>query len=166
MFADHPTLPEVTPLYYATVWILWHCRTDCHTCPSDVNARGGYYITPLHAAIARVTWTLLAQVLLEHHADVTASDDNNLEFRTLRRTQGRRVARPPTHCRVLATCVSREDLEVPLERLVGTNLPRFSERVWHGPGQRQARGKCSAWCFVHTLGSFEGREAGAKAAVS
>jgi hypothetical protein len=30
-----------------------------------------------------------------------------------------------------------------------TNLPRFAELVRHGPGQRQARGKWRARCFMH-----------------
>src|SRR5712672_550882 len=74
MSTMHPTSPETIPLYYATLCgfhnLLKHLIA---TCPEHINAMGGYYVTPLHAAIAKgnVDITML---LLDHGADVTALD--------------------------------------------------------------------------------------------
>ena len=72
LFAPRPTQPEVVPLYYAT--LCGFCGIVKHlimTYPQDINARGGYYVTPLHAAVDKgnVDVTML---LLENGADVTA----------------------------------------------------------------------------------------------
>ena len=75
---DHPTLPDAAPLYYASLcglrgiveWLVVNC-------PKDVNANGGYYSTPLHAAVAMGKLDI-AQVLLEHDADVSAFNDDGI----------------------------------------------------------------------------------------
>jgi ankyrin repeat protein len=78
MFAEHPTPPEAVPLYYATL-----CGFDglvgrlVATCPQDVNARGGFYATPLHAAVAKGN-LVMARLLLAHKADATALNDELL----------------------------------------------------------------------------------------
>src|SRR5258707_1081619 len=55
LFAPRPTQPRAVPLYYATLCgfggVIEHLIA---THPQDINARGGYYITPLHAAIQKV----------------------------------------------------------------------------------------------------------------
>lgn len=70
--------PEAAPLYYATLCgfgsiakrvILKH--------PADVNARGGYYKSPFHAALATGN-TVVALLLLEHGADINALDADEL----------------------------------------------------------------------------------------
>jgi len=77
---DHSesTPPDAAPLYYATLcgfcgiveWLVV-------TCPDGVRAKGGYYSTPLHAAIAKGNLNI-AQVLLEHHADVSAFNGDGI----------------------------------------------------------------------------------------
>ncbi|KAH8987464.1 hypothetical protein EDB92DRAFT_1129088 [Lactarius akahatsu] len=61
---DHPwaedtsearrTRPPAVPLYYAALSGFHNLvKYLIATCPHNVNARGGYYVTPLHAAIAK-----------------------------------------------------------------------------------------------------------------
>jgi ankyrin repeat protein len=72
MFSARPTPPEAVPLYYATLCGLREpVEHLIHTCPQDVNARGGYHGTPLHAAIAEKNVDVM-QLLFMHGADVTA----------------------------------------------------------------------------------------------
>ena len=52
--SPHPTQPDAVPLYYAALCglpDLAESLLDEH--PQDVNARGGYHETPLHAAVDR-----------------------------------------------------------------------------------------------------------------
>src|SRR5216684_969383 len=55
LFAPRPTQPRAVPLYYATLCgfggVIEHLIA---THPQDINSRGGYHITPLHAAIEKV----------------------------------------------------------------------------------------------------------------
>ena len=87
MYELRPTPPEAVPFYYATL-----CRFRdliAHlliTCPEDVNARGGVYFTPLHAAVAKGNVDVMA-LLLEHGADVAALDRKM--FTPLREASGR-----------------------------------------------------------------------------
>jgi hypothetical protein len=75
MFSARPTPPKAVPLYYATLCGLRDpVEHLIYTCPQDVNARGGYRGTPLHAAIAKRNVDVM-QLLLAHGADVTALDD-------------------------------------------------------------------------------------------
>ena len=75
MSTDHPTPPRTVPLYYATL-----CGFQglvgrlAITFPQDVNARGGDYVTPLHAAVGKEDLDM-ARLLLEHQADVNVLDD-------------------------------------------------------------------------------------------
>src|SRR5712672_3547705 len=70
MFTAHPTPPEVVPLYYATLCgfrdLVDHLLA---THPGDVNARGGYHTTALHAALAKGNLEI-AGLLIEQGADV------------------------------------------------------------------------------------------------
>jgi ankyrin repeat protein len=55
LFAPRPTQPMAVPLYHAT--LCGFCGLVEHliaTRPQDINARGGRYVTPLHAAIQKV----------------------------------------------------------------------------------------------------------------
>jgi len=78
MFTEHPTIPAAVPLYYATL-CGFHGLVGrlISACPQDVNARGGYYVTPLHAAFAKGNLDM-ARLLLEHQVNVTALDDEPL----------------------------------------------------------------------------------------
>ena len=77
-FATRPMKPRAGPLYYAILCgfrgLVEHLIVAC---PQDVNAGGGNYWTPLHAAIAKrnVDITML---LLENGADVAAPDRASL----------------------------------------------------------------------------------------
>ena len=70
MFAARPSPPEGTPLYYATLCdfrdLVEHLII---THPRDINARGGYHCTPLHAAIVKGNVDIVA-LLLEHGAEM------------------------------------------------------------------------------------------------
>jgi len=70
MFAAHPLPPEGTPLYYATLCgfrdLVEHLIV---TRPWDINTRGGYHCTPLHAAVVKGNVDIVT-LLLEHGADV------------------------------------------------------------------------------------------------
>ena len=74
-FATLPLLPEAAPLYYATLCgfrvLVKHLVV---TFSFDVNARGGYYSTSLHAAVTTGNVDI-AQLLLNHGANVNALDD-------------------------------------------------------------------------------------------
>jgi ankyrin repeat protein len=75
MFATNPTLPEAVSLYYAT--LCGFCEVLEYlivTRPQDVNARGGYHGTPLHAAVSEGKLDVVT-LLFEHGADVNALDD-------------------------------------------------------------------------------------------
>jgi ankyrin repeat protein len=76
MSSRRPTRPEAVPLYYATLCgfhgLLEHLIVSY---PRDVNARGGTYATPLHAALTKGYFNI-ALMLLEHGADV-----NDLDYR-------------------------------------------------------------------------------------
>jgi ankyrin repeat protein len=75
----HPELPEATPLYYGILcgfpWLIEHLIA---TYPEDVNTRGGYYGTPLLAAIrtedVNITSSPL-RLLLEQNVDVNLPND-------------------------------------------------------------------------------------------
>ena len=72
MFYARPTPPKAVPLYYAALC----CFRDLiqHLIiiyPRDVNAWGGFYGTPLHAAVAKGNIDIMI-LLLEHGADVAA----------------------------------------------------------------------------------------------
>src|SRR5712671_2109322 len=75
MFTTHPTRPEAVPLYYATLCgfrdLVEHLLA---TRPGDMNARGGYHTTALHAALAKGNLDI-AELLIEHgaHVDVLNS---------------------------------------------------------------------------------------------
>jgi hypothetical protein len=70
---EYPEQPEATPLYYGILcgfpWLIEHLIA---TYPEDVNTRGGYYGTPLLAAIrtedVNVTPSPL-RLLLEQNVD-------------------------------------------------------------------------------------------------
>jgi ankyrin repeat protein len=74
MFATYPRPPGAVSLYYATLCgfrgLLEYLAV---TRPQDVNARGGYRSTPLHAAVSEGNIDV-AILLLEHGADVNALD--------------------------------------------------------------------------------------------
>ena len=69
-----PERPQVAPLYYAALQgfsqIVEYLLTK-H--PEDVNARGGRWATPLHAAL-RKNHDEVAGILIPH-ADLSAKDD-------------------------------------------------------------------------------------------
>jgi hypothetical protein len=79
MFTSHPTRPEALPLYYATLcgfrdiveWLLV-------TRPGEINARGGYHGTPLHAALAKGD-VEIAVLLLQRGADINALNRRRME---------------------------------------------------------------------------------------
>ena len=72
-----PEKPEAVPLYYAAMLgfrgLVEHL-IDKH--PEHVNARGGYEVTPLHAAASAGHFNILL-ILIEHGADVEARNDFN-----------------------------------------------------------------------------------------
>ena len=74
MFDARPTPPKAVPLYYAT--LCGFCDLVEHlvaSYPRDVNARGGLYGTPLHAAVAKGNIDVM-MLLLQNGADVAAVD--------------------------------------------------------------------------------------------
>jgi ankyrin repeat protein len=73
-----PTPPEAVPLYYAVLCgIRGLVEHLIFTCPQDINARGGYYGTPLHAAIAKEN-VGVTTLLLERGVDVAALNNHRL----------------------------------------------------------------------------------------
>jgi len=77
MFAAHPSPPDGTPLYYATLCgfrdLVEHLII---TYPRDINAKGGFDSTALHAAVIKGNVDIVA-LLLEHGADMTTWNRNN-----------------------------------------------------------------------------------------
>ena len=77
MFAPRPSPPRGTPLYYATLCgfrdLVEHLII---THPQDINARGGFHSTPLHAAVVKGNVDIVA-LLLEYGADMATWDRNN-----------------------------------------------------------------------------------------
>jgi hypothetical protein len=73
-----PTKPKATPLYYA---VLCGFRDLVQrligTRPEDVNSIGGYYVTPLHAALVK-GHTEITILLLQHGADSNALDRDKI----------------------------------------------------------------------------------------
>lgn len=75
MSTVHPTRPGAVPLYYAALCGLHDLAEHLAlACPSDVNARGGYFMSPLRAALAR-GYMKVAAVLLQHGAEVDVQDN-------------------------------------------------------------------------------------------
>ncbi len=71
----HPTPLEAVPLYYATLCGLRSiAQRLVITNPEDINARGGHYGTPLHAALSK-GHADVAMLLVMHGAEVDASDN-------------------------------------------------------------------------------------------
>ena len=74
MFEARPTSPRTVPLYYAALCgfrvLVEHLIT---TNPQDINAKGGFYATPLHTTVAIGNADIM-KLLLEHGADVTAGN--------------------------------------------------------------------------------------------
>ena len=71
----HPMRPEAMPLYYASlcgIHSLAEHLTITH--PYDVNSRGGFHTTPLHAAAFKGHLGI-ASLLLENGADPNSRDD-------------------------------------------------------------------------------------------
>ena len=70
MYEARPRPPGAVPLYYATLCgfrdLIKHLLV---TYPEDVDARGGVYFTPLHAAVVKGNVDVMV-LLLEHGADV------------------------------------------------------------------------------------------------
>src|SRR6266702_1356901 len=73
-----PTEPETTPLYYAVLCgfrgLVEHLLSIR---PEDINPNGGYYGTPLHAALSRRPIDI-SLLLLQHGADINALDEDEL----------------------------------------------------------------------------------------
>ena len=78
MFTEHPTPPATIPLYYAILCGFQGLVERLIAArPQDVNARGGYYVTPLHAAFAKGNLDM-SRLLLEHGVDATVLDNEPL----------------------------------------------------------------------------------------
>jgi ankyrin repeat protein len=79
MIAPRPLPPEGTPLYYATLCgfrdLVEHLIVS-H--PWDINTRGGYHFTPLHAAVVKGDVEIVA-LLLEHGAAVAALNKDQFD---------------------------------------------------------------------------------------
>jgi ankyrin repeat protein len=74
MLTSHPTRPGAVPLYYAALCGFYGLADHLtHACPSDVNARGGRYVTPLHAALNGGHRKVMV-LLLQRGADVEIRD--------------------------------------------------------------------------------------------
>ena len=77
MFTARPSPPEGTPLYYAT--LCGFCDLLEYlivTYPQDINTRGGYHSTPLHAAVDEGHVDIVG-LLLKHGADTATWNRNN-----------------------------------------------------------------------------------------
>jgi ankyrin repeat protein len=75
MSESHPTQPKAVPLYYAS--LCGFCGLVEHFIvgrPQDINARGGYYDTPLQAASAKGHLDVV-KLLLNSNADPNLSDE-------------------------------------------------------------------------------------------
>jgi len=89
MFTSHPTPPEAVPLYYATLCGFRNlARHILVTHPQHANARGGFYTTPLHAALAKGD-IKTAVLLLKYDANVDALDNNGLSALHIASRSGR-----------------------------------------------------------------------------
>jgi hypothetical protein len=74
---EHPWQPTGTPLYYAVLCGLPSLVKGLIANPSqDINARGGYHGTPLHAALRKNDLTI-AELFLTHGGSVDARDKFN-----------------------------------------------------------------------------------------
>jgi len=71
-----PEILNASPLYYAAL-CGFHCLTEylIYKYPEQVNARYGYYVTPLGAALAGNHFGV-AELLLKHGADKNVQDDD------------------------------------------------------------------------------------------
>jgi ankyrin repeat protein len=75
--SPHPAHPDQVPLYYAALcgfYDLSERLLDAH--PGDVNARGGYYETPLQGALYK-GYLDIVLLLLERGADPESRDHNS-----------------------------------------------------------------------------------------
>ena len=71
----HPMRPEAMPLYYASLCGIRSLAEHLIiTHPHDVNSRGGFHTTPLHAAAFKGHLGI-ASLLLENSADPNSRDD-------------------------------------------------------------------------------------------
>jgi len=78
MSEAQPTQPEAVPLYYATLCGFRRLVERLIVAfPQDVDAGGGYYGTPLHAALAKGNVDI-ALLLLQHDADVNALNEEGI----------------------------------------------------------------------------------------
>jgi Ankyrin repeats (3 copies) len=74
MSTPHPTWPQASPLYYAALCGFYDLAGHLiRTHPSDINAGGGYHITPLHASFGR-GHREITTLLLREGASVDARD--------------------------------------------------------------------------------------------
>ena len=125
MSETHPTRPKAVPLYYASLCgfhdLVKHLLV---TYPQDVNARGGHHVTSLHAALTRLRdvdhptlrekgHVKVAQLLLQHGADVKVRDDEYLT---------------PLH--IAAECGDTEVIRSLIKRGADTNAEDFD---WSTP---------------------------------
>ena len=75
MSGMNPTQPQASPLYYASLCGLHRLVQHLAIAhPSDIHRRGGYHITPLHAASVK-GHVEVARVLLSHGADPNSQND-------------------------------------------------------------------------------------------
>src|SRR6267154_1504901 len=76
MYKARPTPPDAVPLYYATLCgfrdLIKHLLIKY---PEDVNARGGFYVTPLLATVVKGNLDVMV-LFLEHGADAAAPNFN------------------------------------------------------------------------------------------
>ena len=74
LFAPRPTRPRAAPLYYAALCGFPSLAKHLiDTCPQDISTNGGYFTTPLQAALT-VGNVGVAKLLLEHGADMAGPD--------------------------------------------------------------------------------------------
>ena len=108
----HPTLPDACPLYYAILCgfrgLVEHLVVAR---PQDINARGGYHSTPLHAAIVKGNIDL-TKLLLEHGADITMLNAQGLT---------------PVH--EASKRVRLDIVELLLDHQVGVDIPDWGGRT-------------------------------------
>jgi ankyrin repeat protein len=72
----HPIQPSATPLYYASLCGLQGLVEQCIVArPQDINALGGFYDTPLHAASAKGHFAVV-ELLLNNNANPSLCGDN------------------------------------------------------------------------------------------
>jgi len=110
--ATLPLLPEVAPLYYAT--LCGFCSLVKHivaTFSFDINARGGYHSTSLHAAVTTGNVDI-ALLLLDHGAKVNTLDDEGWS---------------PLHR--ASRCGRLDVLELLLEQQADVNIPGNDEQT-------------------------------------